>query len=84
MLINIIKKGFTNSIGWNLGNNCKSIHLFDPLTSIPIIGTRNKRIKENKKIIKEILNNFSWFIDEKTKIKLKPKKINIKCLKKNE
>ena len=26
----IIKKGFTNSIGWNLGKNGKSSHLEDP------------------------------------------------------
>ena len=36
--------GFTNSIGWNLGRKNRSIHLFDPLISIPIMGT-NKRNK---------------------------------------
>ena len=48
----IIVKGLTNSIGWNLGKKNKSSHLFDPLTSVPIIGTKNKRNKEikNKKI----------------------------------
>ena len=45
----IIKKGFNNSIGWNLGKKNKSIHLFDPLTSEPIIGTKNKEIKVIKK-----------------------------------
>ena len=41
----IIKKGISNSIGWNLGKKNKSIHLFDPFTSTPIIGTKNKEIK---------------------------------------
>ena len=84
MLIKIIRKGFTNSIGWNLGNICRSIHLFDPLTSIPIIGTKIKKINENMKMINEILNSLFWLIDEKIRIKNKPKKIKIRCLKKNE
>ena len=42
----IIKKGFKTSIGWNLGKKNKSIHLFEPFTSIPIIGTNNKENKE--------------------------------------
>ena len=48
-LIKIIKKGLTNSIGWNLGNKYKSIHLFEPLTSIPIIGTKIKKLMKIKK-----------------------------------
>jgi hypothetical protein len=64
----IIKKGFSISIGWNRGKENKSIHLFDPFTSIPIIGTRNKDIKATKKKIMEYLNNCSVFIEEKTKI----------------
>ena len=84
ILIKIIKNGLTSSIGWNLGKNCKSIHLFEPLTSIPITGTKNKKINEIKKIINENFNNFSWFIDEKIKIKNIPKKIKVKCLKKNK
>ena len=59
-LIKIIKNGFTNSIGWNLGNKYKSIHLLDPLTSIPINGTKIKNIKENAKIIEEKLKSFFW------------------------
>ena len=45
----IIKNGLTNSIGCNLGKKNKSSHLFDPLTSIPIIGTKssNKKDKQN-------------------------------------
>ena len=44
-----IKKGFKTSIGWNLGKKNKSIHLFEPFTSAPIIGTKNKEIKDIKK-----------------------------------
>ena len=40
----IINNGFTNSTGWNLGRNGKSIHLFDPFTSMP-----NKGIRESSK-----------------------------------
>ena len=64
----IIKNGFSISIGWNLGKKIKSIHLFDPLTSIPIIGTRNNEVNEIKKRIIEYLNNCSVLKEEKTKI----------------
>ena len=83
ILIKIIKKGFTSSIGWNLGKKFKSIHLFDPLTSIPMNGTKIRKISEIKKIIKEYLKSFSWLRDDKTKIMIIPRKIKIKCLKKN-
>jgi len=63
-----IKNGFNTSIGWNLGKKNKSIHLFEPFTSIPIIGTKNKEIKETKKRIIEYLNNWSVLIEEKIKI----------------
>ena len=43
------KKGFKTSIGWNLGKKNKSIHLFDPLTSTPIMGTKSKVTKVIKK-----------------------------------
>ena len=69
---NTIKKGFTISMGWNLGKKNKSIHLLDPLTSIPIIGTKNKESNEIKKRIIENLYNLSWFKDEKIKIKITP------------
>ena len=46
----MIKKGFTNSTGCNLGKKIKSNHLVDPFTSTPIIGTKNNKIKDNKKI----------------------------------
>ena len=45
----IIKKGFINSTGCNLGKKIKSNHLVDPFTSIPIKGTNNNKIKDNKK-----------------------------------
>ena len=64
----IIKNGFSISIGWNLGKKNKSIHLFDPLTSTPIIGTRNNEVNEIKKRIIEYLNNCSVLKEEKTKI----------------
>ena len=67
-----IKKGFTISMGWNLGKKNKSIHLLDPLTSMPIIGTKNKESNEIKKRIIENLYNLSWFKDEKIKIKITP------------
>ena len=67
-----IKKGFTISIGWNLGKKNKSIHLLDPLTSMPITGTKNKESNEIKKRIIENLYNLSWFKDEKIKIKITP------------
>ena len=64
----IIKNGFSISIGWNLGKKNRSIHLFDPLTSTPNIGTRNNENNETKKRIVEYLNNWSVLIEEKTKI----------------
>ena len=64
----IIKNGFSISIGWNLGKKSRSIHLFDPLTSAPIIGTKNNEVNETKKRIIEYLNNWSVLIEEKTKI----------------
>ena len=37
-----INKGLTNSIGWNLGRNIRSIHLLDPFTSTPYKGTKKR------------------------------------------
>ena len=79
-----IKKGFTSSIGWNLGKKYKSIHLLDPLTSIPITGTKISEINEMIKIILENFKSFSCLIEERKKIVMMPNKIKIKCLKKNE
>ena len=52
-----IKNGFNTSIGWNLGKKNKSIHLFEPFTSIPMNGTKNNEIKAIKKKIIEYLNS---------------------------
>ena len=62
-----IKKGFRTSIGWNLGKKNRSIHLLDPLTSIPIIGTKNKESKEIKKRIIEYFINCSLLKEENIK-----------------
>ena len=78
----ITKKGFKVSIGWNLGNDPISNHLFDPLTSIPIRGTNNKLIKANKNSITEILIKIFWSSREKIKIKTIPILTKIKCFKK--
>ncbi len=64
----MIKNGFKTSIGWNLGKKNKSIHLFDPLTSTPIIGTKNNEIKEIKKRKMEYLYNWLEFNEENMKI----------------
>ena len=73
-LIKIIKKGLTSSIGWNLGKKNKSIHLREPFTSTPIIGTKIKETKEIKKRINKVdgeiisidgirvQNNKGWFL----------------------
>jgi len=70
--MNIIKKGFKTSIGWNLGKKIKSIHLLEPFTSIPIIGTKNSEKKDTKKRIIEYLNNLSLLNEEKIKIIIIP------------
>ena len=66
------KKGFKTSIGWNLGKNNKSIHLFDPFTSTPIIGTKARdKVKIKKRII-EYFNNLFVSNEEKIKIIIIP------------
>ena len=78
----IIKNGFKISIGWNLGKKKGSNHLFDPFTSIPMKGTKNKQKKDIKKNIIEILIKVFWFkIEKNNKINI-PSKINVKCFKK--
>ena len=64
----IIKNGFKTSIGWNRGKKNRSIHLFEPLTSIPMNGTKNNEIKEIKKRKIEYLYNWSEFKEENIKI----------------
>ena len=46
----IIKKGFTNSIGCNLGKKNSSSHLVEPFTSTPIKGTKINKVNDAKKI----------------------------------
>jgi hypothetical protein len=46
------------------------------------MGTNNKEINENKKIIGEALKSFSSLIDDKIKIINIPNKTKDKCLKK--
>ena len=66
------KKGFKTSIGWNLGKKNKSIHLFDPFTSTPIIGTKIRDNIEIKKRINEYFNNLFVSNEEKIKIIIIP------------
>ena len=65
----ITKNGFRTSMGWNLGRKNKSIHLLDPLTSIPMNGTKNKEINEIKNRKIEYLYNWSEFNEENIKIR---------------
>ena len=80
----IIKNGFTNSIGWNLGKKFRSSHLLDPLISTPINGTKTKNNNERKKIKIENFKSISCFKEDKVKITITPRKIKTKCLKKKE
>ena len=79
-----IKKGFRTSIGWNLGKKNKSIHLLEPLTSTPIIGTNIKESKKIKKNIIEYFINCSFLKEENIKTINMPIKTYIKCLKKKK
>tara|TARA_B100000700_G_C14548095_1_gene625233 strand:+ start:361 stop:594 length:234 start_codon:yes stop_codon:yes gene_type:complete len=75
-------KGFSNSIGWNLGKKKTFNHLLDPFTSIPIIGTNNKKTKQTVNKKNDNLNKFLWLREEKKIIKKNPNPIKNKCLKK--
>ena len=79
-----IKKGFRTSIGWNLGKKNRSIHLLEPLTSTPKIGTNTNEIKETKKSIIEYLINCSFLKEENTKTIKIPRTTYTKCLKKKK
>ena len=79
-----IKKGFRTSIGWNLGKKNRSIHLLEPLTSTPIIGTNTNEIKETKKSTIEYLINCSLFKEENIKTINIPITTYTKCLKKKK
>ena len=79
--ITTIKKGFINSIGWNLGNGpATSIHLLDPLTSTPINGTNNKKIKKIINNIKEVLKILFFSKKEKINKITNANNIKIECL----
>ena len=67
-------------MGWNLGKKPKSIHLFDPFTSIPMNGTKTNVIKEIQNKIIDALNKSSSFKSEKIISIVIPKIINVKCL----
>ena len=79
-----IKKGFRTSIGWNLGKKNRSIHLLEPLTSTPKIGTKNNEIKETKKSTIEYLISCSFLKEENTKTIKTPRTTYTKCLKKKK
>ena len=83
MILNAtITNGFKSSIGWNLGKIPKSIHLLEPLTSIPINGTKNKKIKDIIKRNKQRFINLDLSKNERVKKINMLKMINIRCLKK--
>ena len=75
-----IKKGLIISIGWNLGKRPKSIHRFDPFTSIPMNGTKIKVINEIQNKIIDTLNKSSSFKNENKINIVIPKIIKVKCL----
>ena len=78
----ITKNGFKVSIGWNLGNVPISNHLFEPFTSIPIMGTKNNVMKLRKNnTIDRLINNF-WSNKENIKIIRIPKVTKTRCFKK--
>ena len=78
-----IKKGFKNSIGWNLKKN-KFNHLFEPLTSTPKNNTRNNVINKIKKIGIKIFFKKSSLSQEIKIIKKTEQIENIKCLEKKK
>ena len=76
-----IKKGFINSIGWNLGNGPPtSIHLLEPLISTPIKWTKNKKIKKIINKIKELLKILFFSKKEKINRIKNANNMKIKCL----
>ena len=75
-----ISNGLRNSIGWKRGKKPISIHLLDPLISVPNKGTKIKDINEKINNAIHIKINFSFLKMEK---KISIKKLNItkvKCL----
>ena len=78
----MIKKGFKVSIGWNLGIEPISNHLFDPLTSTPIKGTKNKLMNVIKNNTTDKLIKIFWSRNDNIKIIIIPKITKVKCFKK--
>ena len=76
---NTIKKGLSTSIGWNLGKKNRSIHLLEPLTATPKIGTKTNEIKETKKSTTEYLISCSLLKEENTKTIKTPSTTYTKC-----
>ena len=76
----MIKKGFKNSIGWNLGKTPISIHLVDPFTSIPIKWTKINVVKKNTNRMNEILKSLSCSRREKKINNATAKHIKTVCL----
>ena len=70
----IIIKGLTISMGWNLGKKSRLSHLFDPLTSVPKKGTKNRRNREIKNKKTDSLNKLFSLKDEKNIKIITPKK----------
>ena len=71
----IIKNGLRISIGWNLGKKNISIHLLEPLTSTPKIGTK---ISVKNIIMKDAIDNLKKVFSsrkEKKKIVNIPSKV---------
>jgi len=60
-------------------------HLLDPFTSVPNIGTKNKKNIDIKNKYKEILNKIFFHLVRKKKIKtIIPINVNARCLKKKK
>ena len=79
-----MKKGFNISIGWNLGKRGMSNHLFAPLTSVPIKGTRNNNKRDIIKKYGRYALIISLFWREIKKIIISAIITNTKCFKKKK
>ena len=83
-VMKIITKGLTSSTGWNLGRKKRLSHLLDPFTSVPNMGTKNKKNTDIKNKYKEILNKFFSLSEEKKIKTIIPISMNARCLKKKK
>ena len=79
-----MKKGFNISMGWNLGKRGISIHLFAPLISIPIKGTKNNNKRDIKKKYGKYFLIISLFWKEIKKTIINAILTNTKCFKKKK